>query len=590
MSFPSSSRSQFSRKQAESNLRSRSEAMDPSADQFVPSSQAKHKKRESSCSGPTGGSPQDRRNRAEVADHRSVPQGFQDWMERRIEAIINTVRETSVIPPKVQENFAIELQNLLVDFTAQQVFVIQNEQQWVNKVRDLERQLSRAASDYSNEDGEDSRRELLNVIATQREQLQIKENQLNGKRILWLASHPPASQLRLSDNYPLRLPSSNSRPQLQLENTPSWSNSNSNYRNNGKTSMTRLSRSSLAAMENAAIGNVTSPSQEEYNRVKASVTVAVPDSALQGVPSILDLRNHRTSETETVINHRRSHLPLVPYKSPTDNIHEMCTEFTNDFAKLFGSMEGWCREYASVPNISGDRTIAATNQNLWTYMMSLTYNEPQSAHSHVMALLSNENTRYWFVMRMALEYCFTQIMSINAFQRYNHGVHDHLASIKERLAAKPIPSAEKRQELVAEQSALIKSVISSRDYVTFRNDALIHHTKSLRDMLGPLMNKGCSRTKAGGDLGLMIISSMEIGAKMWTAKLSFQIVFPELLGSKYTAGTMIAKDHPNDNPYQLQTRQKRLKLVMTPSITMRDDNSITIIAKNLHKANVLLMT
>lgn len=104
------------------------------------------------------------------------------------------------------------------------------------------------------------------------------------------------------------------------------------------------------------------------------------------------------------------------------------------------------------------------------------------------------------------------------------------------------------------------------------------------------MNKGCSRTKAGSDLGVMIISSMEIGAKMWTAKLSFQIVFPELLGAKYTAGTMIAKDHPHDNPYQLQTRQKRIKLVMTPSITMRDDNSITIIAKNLHKANVLLMT
>ncbi|KAB8299845.1 hypothetical protein EYC80_000091 [Monilinia laxa] len=564
--------------------------MDPSANQFVLSSQVKHKNKENTSSGPSSGSPQARRHRADIIDNRSVSQGLQDWMERRIAGIIHTVRETSSIPPNVQENVGVELQNLLVDFTAQQVFVTQNEQQWMKKVRDLERQLFDAVREFSDDTGEDTRRELLDVIATQREQLQIKENQLNGKRILWLASHPPASQQRYSDNNPLRLPGGNSRPQLQLENTPSWGVDNFDYRTSGSTSMTRLSRSSLAAMENAAIGNTTPPTQEEYDRVKASVTVAVPDSALQSVPSILDLRDHQKIQTETAINHHRSELPLVPYKSPTDNIHDLCVEFTDDFAKLFGSMEGWSREYASIPNISGDRTIAATNQNLWTYMMSLTYNDPQSAHSHVMALLSNEKTRYWFVMRMALEYCFTQIMSINAFQQYNHGVHDHLASIKERLAAKPIPSAEKRQELVAEQSALIKSVIKSRDYGAFRNDALIHHTKSLRDMLGPLMNKGCSRTKAGSDLGLMIISSMEIGAKMWTAKLSFQIVFPELLGAKYTAGTMIAKDHPHDNPYQLQTRQKRIKLVMTPSITMRDDNSITIIAKNLHKANVLLMT
>jgi hypothetical protein len=58
-------------------------------------------------------------------------------------------------------------------------------------------------------------------------------------------------------------------------------------------------------------------------------------------------------------------------------------------------------------------------------------------------------------------------------------------------------------------------------------------------------------------------------------------IFPALLGTKFVAGTMIAKDHANDNSFHLQTKQKRLKLVMTPSFTMRDDNSLTIIAKNI---------
>lgn len=430
------------RKTAEPNLRasmSRSEQMDPSASKFVPS-QHKNKESQSSASGPAStGSPQARGHRAEVLDDRSVSQSLQDWMENRVAGIISLIRKTISIPPNVQENVHVELQNLLVDFAAQQVFVTQNEQQWMNKVRDLERQLYNASSDSDNENGQESRRQLLEVIARQREELQVKENQLNGKRILWLASHPPASQQRPSENYALCLPGGSSRSQLRLENSRSFSNTHSGYRNSGRTSMTRLSRSSLAAMENAAVGNTRSPTQEEYDRVKSSITVPVPDSALENVPSILDLRNHMKSETETVINHRRSHLPIVPYKAPSNNvnIHDQAIEFTNAFAELFGSMEGWCREYCCVPNQAADRQIAATLQNLWTYMMGLTYSDPQSAHSHVMALLSNENTRYWFVMRMALEYCFNHIMSINSFEQYNEGVSNHLASIKERLSAKP---------------------------------------------------------------------------------------------------------------------------------------------------------
>ncbi|APA08177.1 hypothetical protein SS1G_00130 [Sclerotinia sclerotiorum 1980 UF-70] len=586
-----------SRKPAEADLRgtmNRSESMDGSAPHFVPS-QPKHKNRESiSSSGPSVTSPPSTRGcRAEVIDNRTVSQSLQDWMENRVSDIIKTICDTTSIPQKVQHKVSIELQNLVVDFAAQQVFVTKTEEQYMNQVKDLERQLLEASSDFSDESGEPTRCELLAIIASQREELQVKENQLNGKRILWLASHPPASQLRSSETNPFRLPggSSRSHSQLQLEAPPSFKNSHSGYRSGGPTSMTRLSRASLAAMENAAIGDHMSPTQEEYDRVKASVSVAVPDSALENVPSVLNMRNTMRSETETVINHRRSQvMPLVPYKSQPSNVHDTGKEFTNDFGNLFASMEGWCREYACVPNLAGDRNIASTNQELWNYMMGVTYHDPQSAHSHVMALLGNENTRFWFVMRLALEYCFKKIMCIETYEKYNQSVKEHLISLRERLAAKPIISNEKRQALIAEQTALIKSVINSPDYVTFRNDMLVHHTKRLRDILGPLMNQGCSRTKAGGDLGVMIISSMEICAKMWTAKLSFQIVFPDLLGVKFTAGTMTPKDHPRDNPYQLQTKQKRLKLVMTPSITMRDDNSITIIAKNLHKANVLLMT
>ncbi|KAK6610718.1 hypothetical protein H4I96_02316 [Botrytis cinerea] len=532
-----------------------------------------------------GKPPPPRGHRAEVVDNRNRSQSLQDWMETRITQIIRTIRDTVSIPQQVQENIGAELQKFLVDFAAQQVFVTQSVEFYQTKLRDLESQLQEAYSESGDDSGEPSKRELLAIIASQREELQLKENQLNGKRILWLASHPPASQQR-GDPNPLNLPSLNGRSQsqLRLEAPPSsYNNSHSGYRGNGPTSMTRLSRASLAAMESAAVGGQVSPTQEEYNRVKASVSVAVPDSALENVQSISNLRNNLNSETETVVDHRRSQLPLVPYRelpAHVPTVHEISVAFAKDFSDIFALAEGWARSYCCIPNIQEDRAIASSNQALWNYMTKLTYNDPQSAHSHVMALLSSENTRFWFVMRMAMSYCFDNIMTLKTFEQYNDT----------QLTARPTASAEKRQKLVAEQSAVVKSVINAPEFARFRNDSLTNHTKHLRDILGPLMNEGTSKSKAGTDLGAIIIASMDLCCRMWTAKLSFQVIFPELLGNKFTAGTMIAKDHPRDNPYQLQTKQKRLKLVMTPSITMRDDNSITIIAKSLHKASVLLMT
>ncbi|TGO83947.1 hypothetical protein BPOR_0570g00020 [Botrytis porri] len=592
-------RSRPSRKSGEADLRAsmhRSESMDPTTSQFVPSQTTVHSKR-GSISGSSvslTSPPPPRGHRAEVFDNRNRSQSLQDWMQTRITQIIRTIRDTTSIPQQVQENIGAELQKFFVDFAAQQVFVTQSVDFYQTKLRDLESQLQEAYSESGDDSGEPSKRELLAIIASQREELQLKENQLNGKRILWLASHPPASQQR-GDPNPLGLPSLNGRSQsqLRLEAPSSYNNSRSGYRGNGSTSMARLSRASLAAMESAAVGGQASPTQEEYDRVKASVSVAVPDSALENVQSISNLRNNLNIETETVINHRRSQLPLVPYREPAAHVptvHEISVAFTKDFSDIFALAEGWARTYCCIPNIQEDHAIASSNQALWSYMTKLTYSDPQSAHSHVMALLSSETTRFWFVMRMAMSYCFDNIMTLKTFEQYNNSVAAHLANIREQLTARPTASAEKRQKLVAEQSAVVKSVIKAPDFAKFRNDLLTNHTKHLRDILGPLMNEGTSKSKAGTDLGAIIIASMDLCCRMWTAKLSFQVIFPELLGNKFTAGTMIAKDHPRDNPYQLQTKQKRLKLVMTPSITMRDDNSITIIAKSLHKASVLLMT
>jgi hypothetical protein len=107
-------------------------------------------------------------------------------------------------------------------------------------------------------------------------------------------------------------------------------------------------------------------------------------------------------------------------------------------------------------------------------------------------------------------------------------------------------------------------------------------------MLGPLLNQGSVRAEAGRDLGAITIKAWELSVKMFTSHLTFQVYFPET-ATKFNAATMIAKDQPRVDPMHLQVKQTRLKLVITPVITLRDDRGTTIKAKNLHFSSVLTM-
>lgn len=115
------------------------------------------------------------------------------------------------------------------------------------------------------------------------------------------------------------------------------------------------------------------------------------------------------------------------------------------------------------------------------------------------------------------------------------------------------------------------------------------HCKKLRDYVGMLLNEGAIRQDAGRDLGVVAMRAWDIGVKMHTSRLSFQVIFPETAG-KFAAATMIAKDRPDADPMQLQLTQTRLKLIITPVITLRDDRERSIKVRNLHHSTVLTMS
>ena len=144
--------------------------------------------------------------------------------------------------------------------------------------------------------------------------------------------------------------------------------------------------------------------------------------------------------------HTEPGTPPHPSRSTALVVHksdeELAEEFKSAISKLYELIEDWVRKYCCIPNQGNDRAIASGNDVLWDYMMNCTYpGHRQDSHTHVSALLNNPDTRFWFIMRMATQYCVKDIMSIKAFRSYNKGIERTIDTILLKLQGRGICEA-----------------------------------------------------------------------------------------------------------------------------------------------------
>lgn len=284
--------------------------------------------------------------------------------------------------------------------------------------------------------------------------------------------------------------------------------------------------------------------------------------------------------------------------------------YQEHFAELYQLIEGWAMAYCTRPKISNDQAIARTNQSLWAFMMECTYpGQRQDAHSHLMLLLNDAKSRPWFVVRMGVAYVVEEMLSLKSYKNFNPQVTAELAAVKAQLQERGKPFSrsklhflisllifsfpvglanDARQALTDRRAKAIQSAVSSPHWEKYRSEQLFSHSKELRAILGPMLNDSADRSTAGKDLGVIALKAWEISEHMNTAQVTFQVYFPETAG-KFNAATMISRDNTDTSPMNLQISQTRVKLVITPVITMRDDRGTTIKAKNLHFSTVLTM-
>jgi hypothetical protein len=151
-------------------------------------------------------------------------------------------------------------------------------------------------------------------------------------------------------------------------------------------------------------------------------------------------------------------------------------------------------------------------------------------------------------------------------------------------------SPEGRAKVIGQQTDLIESMVQRNlPYLIFRNTQVSRHGKTLRDKTGPLLDIGVRRCDAGDGLNAIALQAFDLSAKMFTSNRTFVIKFPEC-GSKFLHTSMVSRNpYDAEAPLDNHLRQTRVKLAITPVITMRDDRFMTIQVKDIQHAHVLIM-
>ncbi|KAI6245714.1 hypothetical protein HI914_06019 [Erysiphe necator] len=265
-------------------------------------------------------------------------------------------------------------------------------------------------------------------------------------------------------------------------------------------------------------------------------------------------------------------------------------EFKVGFDKVLNMIEKWCKTNANQPNECNDAKVALQNPSLWSYMMDcVDCGDSDVSESRVKDLISSASTRYRFVMRMATTYIFKDLLSLKNFYGFNEEANKMLNDFESMMEERGM-KATIRQGIIDRRDTVIKNIIEDTGYDLLRSMRLNQHSNSLRGILGSFLNEDCDFASAGRDLGAIVALSFDLCARIHSSALTFQILFPNLTTTKFNASTMIVRDKILIKPLALHhIAMTRLKLVISPMVTLRDDRGTTIKAKSLQLATVLTM-
>ncbi|KAK5632593.1 hypothetical protein RRF57_008307 [Xylaria bambusicola] len=232
----------------------------------------------------------------------------------------------------------------------------------------------------------------------------------------------------------------------------------------------------------------------------------------------------------------------------------------------------------------------------WHYLMQQVYKDPEHASSHLTYLLSTRVFVPYLLQRTCVDYLLKKLLTPQVFLGFSDQMDGHLRALQGQLAniadSRDRPTYNRnRQRVIEDHAKLIKAIAMSKEVPEFRRRTVERHANIMSALLDPCRAQGISVEVAQKSLRIMAAACWDISIKIWSSGKTLHYVFPEC-ANKFSPGTMEALNghHMAASPEELVASQCRVSLVVTPTMTLRDDrDAARMQCFAIHKAQVLVM-
>ncbi|KAI0455077.1 hypothetical protein F5B21DRAFT_524036 [Xylaria acuta] len=247
------------------------------------------------------------------------------------------------------------------------------------------------------------------------------------------------------------------------------------------------------------------------------------------------------------------------------------------------------------PNVAFSK-LKEQESYTWHYLMQQVYKDPEHAANHLAYLLSTKAFVPYLLQRTCVDYLLKKLLTPQVFLGFSDQMDGHLQALQGQLAniadnrERPTHNRN-RQRVIEDHAKLIKAIAMSREVSEFRKRTVDRHANIMSALLDPCRAQGTSVDVAHKSLRIMVAACWDISIKVWSSGKTLHYVFPEC-ANKFSPGTMEALNghHMASSPEDLVTSQCRVSLVITPTMTLRDDrDAARMQCYAIHKAQVLVM-
>ncbi|KAH8197284.1 hypothetical protein TruAng_008567 [Truncatella angustata] len=289
----------------------------------------------------------------------------------------------------------------------------------------------------------------------------------------------------------------------------------------------------------------------------------------------------------------------VDHSKLQNKVEWSAEDVTLGFVRLFGMIEGLVAQHHVQPPFNeSDNMLMMSHPATWNYILSMGLKNQAQSASHMLDLLTRFDYRHYVMKRIILDYIINRIIVPEVFFGFNEAIDNHLNVLQNRMKSRvpgqngpniARPQGLERQRIVTDHAKVIQFIIEAPEHEDFKKRMVAKHTQMLSSILRPVRSCSVEDEQADKALSIVVNAAYTVSTRIWVSGMTLHYYFPET-GSKFAYGTMRSLNYVDVPSDQMQYQQYRIMLVVTPTLSLRDDRDMDRLRTHeLLKADVLVM-